>query len=381
MKIGLMGFEFESENKGCEALVYSFLSIVDPYLKADDVVINFSGSNLGRVQQHFKNIKFDNIYPKIKEINLKYLRELKSCDFIFDVTMGDSFSDIYSKDYYEYLIKHKRIAELLCERYILLPQTYGPFNLISSEKRAKKVFKKAYRIYCRDEMSKKLLKEKFDIDNSILSSDMAFVLPYNKELYQFSPKDKIGINISGLLYRGGFHSENQFGLTLDYPKLIDEIIVSLSKKYEVHLIPHVIDQSKDAYDDDYKICDSLNKKYPNTILAPAFETPIQAKSYISNMNIFIGSRMHSTIAAFSSGVVTIPISYSRKFEGLFGSLNYPYVVNAKAISTETAFKLVMDYIDKKDELKEKQFESLSIIDEKNKKFKESILELLNGGRG
>ena len=90
--------------------------------------------------------------------------------------------------------------------------------------------------------------------------------------------------------------------------------------------------------------------------------------------------MHSTIAAFSSGVVTIPISYSRKFEGLFGSLNYPYVVNAKECNTKTAFKLVMDYIDKKGELKEKQSESLSIIDEKNKNFKESILELLNGGR-
>lgn len=29
MKIGLMGFEFESANKGCEALVYSFLSIIE----------------------------------------------------------------------------------------------------------------------------------------------------------------------------------------------------------------------------------------------------------------------------------------------------------------------------------------------------------------
>ena len=148
----------------------------------------------------------------------------------------------------------------------------------------------------------------------------------------------------------------------------------------MHLIPHVIDQSIDAYDDDYKICKKLNKKYPDTVLAPAFETPIQAKSYISNMEIFIGSRMHSTIAAFSSNVITIPISYSRKFEGLFGSLNYPYVVNAKENDTASAFKLVMDYINKKGELKEKQLKSLDVIDEKNKKFKESILELLNGGR-
>lgn len=380
MKIGLMGFEFESANKGCEALVYSFLSIIEDKIEKDSVIYNFSGTELGRVPEYFPNLSFVNVLPKLKDPRFNYIKQLKKCDFIFDVTMGDSFSDIYSESYYNNLVMHKRISEFLCKKYILLPQTYGPFYNNKSENKARNVFNRAYKIYCRDEMSQKLLKEKFSIDNSMLSSDMAFVLPYKKELYQFSPKDKIGINISGLLYKGGFHSENQFGLTLDYPKLIDEIIASLSKKYEVHLIPHVIDQSKDAYDDDYKICDSLNKKYSNTILAPAFETPIQAKSYISNMNIFIGSRMHSTIAAFSSGVVTIPISYSRKFEGLFGSLNYPYVVNAKECNTKTAFKLVMDYIDKKGELKEKQSESLSIIDEKNKNFKESILELLNGGR-
>ena len=33
--------------------------------------------------------------------------------------------------------------------------------------------------------------------------------------------------------------------------------------------------------------------------------------------------MHATIGAISSGVATIPFSYSRKFEGLFGNLEYP----------------------------------------------------------
>ena len=62
-------------------------------------------------------------------------------------------------------------------------------------------------------------------------------------------------------------------------------------------------------------------------MAPAFENPIQAKSYISNMDCFIGSRMHSTIASISSGVPTLPVSYSRKFEGLFETLEYPYIIH------------------------------------------------------
>ena len=120
---------------------------------------------------------------------------------------------------------------------------------------------------------------------------------------------------------------------------MERLISNLSQKYEVHLISHVIDLNENAYDDDFRTSKLLHEKYPETILAPAFDTPIQAKSYISNMNIFIGSRMHSTIA-ISSGVVTIPISYSRKFEGLFGSLNYPFVVNAKEEKTDSAYELV-----------------------------------------
>ena len=41
-------------------------------------------------------------------------------------------------------------------------------------------------------------------------------------IYQFSDKKKIGINISGLLYKGGFHTENQFGLSIDYPALVEK---------------------------------------------------------------------------------------------------------------------------------------------------------------
>lgn len=375
MKIGLMGFEFESANKGCEALVYSFLSIIKDKLESDTVVYNFSGTNLGNAPSHFNNIHFENIHPKLKDIKFTYLRTLRSCDIIFDVTMGDSFSDIYSKEYCGWLILHKLIAEKLCKKYILLPQTYGPFKHETLADKAKKVFDKASKIYCRDEMSQKLLEDKFNIHNSILASDMAFILPYNKGMYQFSNNKKVGLNISGLLYKGGFHTENQFGLSLNYPELVDKIVTDLMELYEVHLIPHVIDLKEDPYDDDYKICGMLHKKFPGTILAPAFETPIQAKSYISNMDIFIGSRMHSTIASFSSGVVTIPISYSRKFEGLFGSLNYPYVVNAKEENTESAHELILKYINEHKQLSKVQSESMKIVNQKNVAFKESLAQL------
>lgn len=376
MKIGLMGFEFQSANKGCEALVYSFLSVIRSYLKSHDIIFNFSGTELGVVPEHYKEISFVNIVPKLKDLKFTYIRALKQCDIIFDVTMGDSFSDIYSKKYYDYLICHKRICQLLCKNYILLPQTYGPFIESGSAEKAIKVLRNATKIYCRDEMSQRLLTEKFNIINSELASDMAFVLPYNKEMYTFSSRKKLGINVSGLLYRGGFNKENQFNLSLNYKKLMDEILSDLSTRYEVHLIPHVIDLKENAYDDDYKICRALQKKYPETILAPAFNTPIEAKSYISNMEIFIGSRMHSTIAAFSSGVVTIPVSYSRKFEGLFNSLGYDYVINGREETTKSAYFKILQYIEDFEKLRSAQEKSVKIIKERNDNFSNSIRNIL-----
>jgi polysaccharide pyruvyl transferase WcaK-like protein len=71
----------------------------------------------------------------------------------------------------------------------------------------------------------------------------------------------------------------------------------------------------------------LKKEFPHVILAPRFTSPSEAKTYIAGMDFFMGARMHACIAAFSSGVPVIPMAYSRKFEGLFGSLGYPHVVD------------------------------------------------------
>ena len=53
--------------------------------------------------------------------------------------------------------------------------------------------------------------------------------------------------------------------------------------------------------------------------------------------------MHSTIAAFSSNVPVVPMSYSRKFEGLYNeTLNYPYVINLKTMSLVEILDFVSD---------------------------------------
>ncbi len=372
MKIGLMGCEFVSPNKGCEALTYSIISILNDYspLKENTTIYNFSNTRLGSIKERFPNFKFINVKTKIKDLRLTYIRALHDCDIILDATMGDSFSDIYSKEYFKRLAKNKLLAEFLCKNYILLPQTYGPFE-DDSRKIAIKILKKAKKIYCRDKMSLDIVEKDFKINNTELVTDMAFFLPYDSSKYNIeSKKIKVGINVSGLLYKGGFNSLNQFDLTIDYKNYIEKVIKYFSNNpdYQVYLIPHVIDLSENAHDDDYAICEKLAKKIENCILAPVFTNPIDAKSYISNMDIFIGSRMHSTIAAFSAGVLTIPVSYSRKFEGLFNSLEYEYVINGKTEDSESAFNKTLQYIENRKELLETQKKSQKLIEDKKKSF-------------
>lgn len=75
-----------------------------------------------------------------------------------------------------------------------------------------------------------------------------------------------------------------------------------------------------------------------------YQNPMDIKSKISEFDIFIGARMHATIGAFSSGVATIPTAYSRKFNGLYESVEYPYIVDLLNSSTEENLEMTKMYI-------------------------------------
>ena len=69
------------------------------------------------------------------------------------------------------------------------------------------------------------------------------------------------------------------------------------------------------------------------------------------MDLFSGARMHSTIGAVSSGVPVIPVAYSRKFNGLYGSLQYQWLIDAKSdMTVEDAIKTFFDYKNRISEL-------------------------------
>ena len=384
MIIGLFGFDFTSSNKGCEALTYTFLSMMERLFDGEQLTVyNFTyNETLGIVPKQYPNIVFHqcNINLKNPEYWIKAFNTLKKCEAFFDATFGDGFSDIYGK---KWNVKTDLIKQMVLwsgTPLVLVPQTYGPYSDALLKKWAMRLIRKADLVYSRDNISASIILEQSGTRIKV-ASDMAFKLPYDKSMYKFdNPKIKVGINVSSLLWDSTWAKENHFGLSVDYQQYHSELIEWLIKQsiYDIHIIPHVIDLSHpDARENDYRVCMELKERYNNrVIIAPPFDTPIEAKSYISNMDIFIGSRMHATIGAISSGVATIPFSYSRKFEGLFGNIDYPYVISTKEITLKEVLDKTRKWIQDYEELKQQGNKSVQKAFEKLEELEKDIKYIL-----
>lgn len=378
MVIGALGLEFGCGNKGCEALAFSFIGILNQVAKSHgdiyDVRIGIQ-CDLDRIGSKLdcSNLRLSCFsLGKITDLALK-INIFEKCDIIYDFTSGDSFSDIYGLRRFLRWTMNKQCVILAKKPLVLGSQTYGPYNSLIAKLWASHILRKAYRVYARDELSKATVEKLAKRSDVIQTVDVAFSLPFDQG--QYSIKDngklKIGFNPSGLLWAGGYNRNNQFSLTIDYPAYCIRVLKNLmeSGKYEIYLIPHVLSTDLSSIDNDMVACEEIKKRFPSLIMSPWFDTPMDAKSFISNMDVFIGSRMHATIAAFTTGVVTIPVSYSRKFEGLFNSIGYPYVISATKCDTEKAVQDTLAYVNNFDRLHE-------IVNDKRKTVVSGVDDLL-----
>lgn len=342
-RVCLFWHNINSVNYGVSALAIAHIDLLAKVALKNDVEIEFDtwgtpSSNSLAIHQEIENrlnVKINHKRFGTKTIlkNLLYFKWNKinpfiqnKYDFVFDIGEGDSFADIYGLRRFGLTCLSKYFAITTKVPLIIAPQTLGPFNYRLSKWWAKSLLIRSDRIFVRDHKSSSLLNS-LNIDNTEVS-DIAFLLPYDKGVKQ---ADSVGINVSGLLWHGGYSKNNQFNLSFDYKKFILELINNfLERDKKVYLIGHVITDSS-VVEDDYRTIQEIKKrnysKHPNVEVAPRFKSPIEAKSFISSLSFFTGSRMHATIGAVSSGVPTVPLAYSRKFSGVFESIEYPYTVD------------------------------------------------------
>lgn len=378
MKIGLLGFTFSNANMGCEALTYSFLYTIQRLFGDDVEICYFSySSDFGYVQDYFPKFKFSYQPLTRKDIFLTLKKCANTCDVVYDISYGDGFSDIYNPKGVFRNTLIKQIINYSRSSLVLLPQTYGPFNNKLLEFQAANAIRRAKTVFSRDILSSEYV-QKITGRKVITVTDLAFSLPYEKKEFADHKKIRLGINVSGLLWKGGFYKENQFGLTVNYQKYIKSLIEYYYSKenIEIHLIPHVIETIEGSNDGDLFVNKLLSDEFPNLICAPTFKSPIDTKNYIAGMDVMTAARMHATVDAFSSEVPVIPFAYSRKFEGLYNSIGYHYIIDGCKLKTDEAINKTIELIDKRFVLKQETMKCLELVGELTDEFNNILLQSL-----
>jgi polysaccharide pyruvyl transferase WcaK-like protein len=261
-----------------------------------------------------------------------FFAAVRRADLVIDIGAGDSFADIYGAARLKRIFAMKFLTHIARTPLVVAPQTIGPFTRGWSKRLARLSLNRSALVATRDAKSTAALAGLGYRGPVVEASDVALRLPYDPPGPRAESPLRVGINVSGLLMAGGYTGKNELGIALDYPALIRDLIAAFQARgAEVHLVPHVIVRAgRMIREDDRRTTEALAEEFPGSMLAPAFESPSEAKTYISGLDFFMGARMHACIAAFSSGVPVVPMAYSRKFAGLFGALGYDHTVDCTA---------------------------------------------------
>jgi polysaccharide pyruvyl transferase WcaK-like protein len=291
------------------------------------------------------------------------LREMLETDLFASIAGGDSFSDIYGIGRLLYVALPQILVLVLGKTLLLLPQTIGPFSSRFSRVLARYILNRASAIYSRDlagvDTARHLI-TKPRVQRVVgFCYDVGFVVPpscpesLNTEGVFLQTRDDsllVGVNVSGLLFMGGYSRNNMFGLQLSYPKLVHSLLDFLItvQNARVLLVPHVFGESGESdVAVSRRLFQELAPRYPGKLGWVAGEYGLgEIKYIIGRCDAFVGSRMHACIAAVSQCVPAVSVAYSDKFVGVMDTIGAGAIVaDARKMREEEVIQIVHRMLD------------------------------------
>ena len=299
-----------------------------------------------------------------------WLRILQEADFIGSIAGGDSFSDIYGFGRFIYVTLPQFLVLALGKPLVLLPQTIGPFRNSLAKIIGRSILRHARKVYTRDYESLKTVRRLIghDFERLQFCYDLGFVLESyirKKKLPKCFIKREccspfIGLNVSGLLYIGGYTRNNMFGMKTDYCKLINSVINHFIRKHnaQIVLVPHVYGKDENS-ESDLTACRIIYDNIDHSIssylhVIDGDYDHHELKAIIGQCDFFLGARMHACIAALSQCVPAIGLAYSRKFRGVYESIDIAeLVVDLRDNYADRSLELIKNAYQKRIEFREK----------------------------
>jgi polysaccharide pyruvyl transferase WcaK-like protein len=279
---------------------------------------------------------------------------------------------------------------LLGKKLFLMPQTLGPFQSRIARALAKYIINHASITYSRDFIGPTLIKKmpgferlngklRFCYDVGFVVDPMAAHSVALSRLLEMKKNNccVIGLNISGLLFMGGYTRDNMFGLQVDYRELVYDTIHHFMKKSNVVvlLVPHVFGPPTHAESDAVvceKIYHELKTPYNDRLFFVSGNYNQNEIKYIIGLcEFFVGSRMHACIAALSQFIPAVTIAYSDKFIGVMQTIGVDHLVADPRKMNQQEIMNIIDWaFAQRDSLRER----LSL---KMPQVKERVLNLFN----
>jgi colanic acid/amylovoran biosynthesis protein len=385
IRIGLIGAGFETGNMGVGALAAGALRCIHSHWPGSDVyILDYARTpslttlllDGKKIDVPLLNIRFSKkvslannialllvlaltlrLIPSRKVRGLLLaknttLRKIFETDSFASIAGGDSFSDIYGLRRFLYIALPQILVIVAGRKLILLPQTFGPFRSRLSRLLARFIVTNSQSIFTRDRKSIVEVdrlrgkpcrgpKPEFRYDVGFALQPVAPSIVKTSDKFDTSSDRVVGLNVSGLLYMGGYDRNNMFGLRIDYRELIMGILDLLieTRGASVLLVPHVYGGEQNS-ESDVVACETVYRtvegKYGSRIgVLRGIYNQGEIKHVIGTTDFFIGSRMHACIAAVSQCVPAVAIAYSDKFIGVMESVGIPsVVVDARQLSLD-----------------------------------------------
>lgn len=260
-------------------------------------------------------------------------KKMVDADIVCSIGAGDSFSDLYGLVNLIYVALPQLLFLLMGKPVYQMPQSYGPFNLITARMIARFTLRRSKVVLVRELLSYDYLQKASIVKNPIFCYDLGFLMdPKKASAVRPDLKEggfNLGLNVSGMLYFGGYVKEeaNPFGIKEPYKDTICAMLVFMFEKWQdlnVYLVTHV--PGKHFQSDELaceRVFESMRDRYPGRLRLITGElNHRETKHIIGEMDVFIGSRMHACIAAISQSVPTVSLGYSDKFRGVMESIGY-----------------------------------------------------------
>jgi polysaccharide pyruvyl transferase WcaK-like protein len=276
----------------------------------------------------------------LKFLSYRYLHDIlpiknpyQQYDIIVDMST-DGLNDHYGFFMPIFFMFNILLAKIANKKIVTCAASIGKFDRLITKTLAKFVLNKVDLITPREEITEQYLHEiGINRPRIELTADHAFIMDpsssrridqilLNESIYR-SEKPMIGISPSQPMYEYAFSSISDRNIR--YKEYVDKMASTIDFIIEnlngmVVLVSHTFTVSNE---NDFSTSKEIYGKVVNKDMLKLITGEYDAdelKGVIGRCDIFIGCRMHATVASTSMGIPTIAVAYGHKFHGVIGKM-------------------------------------------------------------